>query len=105
MKRQVNWLQAILETLQALTAFLSFLIAAAEILHEGVAKAGEEKKNWVLSQWEQVRKQIGDALSQFYEGDTVLKVWNLISDPKVVSILIDTLVLVFNLKGLFPKGK
>lgn len=104
MKVKVSWFQGILTALQTVTTLVSFLIAAAEVIYEGVGKAGEEKKKWVLSQWEPIRTQVRELLVSLFDGDHVVKVWDFISDPRIVSIVIDILVLVFNLKGLFPKG-
>jgi len=103
MKVKLSWFQTIVEVVNALAAVLSFLVAVAEIVHEG-PKLGEQKKQWVLQQWDNVRKVVRDALADVFEGDKILNLWDLISNPKIVSIVIDILVFLFNLKGFFQKS-
>jgi len=103
MKLKVSWLQAILEVTQAVTAIVTFLVGVAELIHE-TPNSGPQKKEWVLSHFESVKKEVRDVLALLYEGDRVLKVWDFVTQPKILSVIIDILVLLFNLKGFFLKG-
>jgi len=103
MKVKLSWFHTIIEVVNALAAVVSFLVAVAEILHEG-PKLGEQKKQWVLQQWDNVRKTVRDVLADIFDGDRILKLWDLISNPKIVSLVIDILVFLFNVKGFFQKS-
>ncbi len=99
----MSWLTNLLTVLQAVVAAVAFLISVIEAVHEGIKGAGAEKKRKAMEQWAQVRNQLRDAVKDVL-GDKVLPIFDFLASDKVVSVVIDLLVLLFNLKGLFPKS-
>ncbi len=83
-------------------AVLTFLVSLAELLYEGVEKAGDEKKKKVLADLAQFRPVLLPLVEQML-GKRAAKLAEFITSDKVASPLIDLLVAVFNTTGIFRK--
>lgn len=93
----------LLETLNAVTLVVTFIVNVVEAVYEGIAKAGDQKKRDAIELWVKVKPTvvatIKEVVGERY-GDLVDKFVN----EKVIGFLIDLIVWLHNMKGLFKSG-
>lgn len=97
----MSWLKVLLEILQVAVVVISFIVSVMEVLYEGVAKAGEQKKKDALAAWAQVKPLLRDAIAKAL-GERWASLFDKVFSDAVVGIIVDLLVLWFNRQGLFP---
>ncbi len=95
----LSWL---IEVCHLALAVLTFLVSLAELLYDGVSKAGEEKKKKVLADLAALRPQLLPVIEEAL-GKRAAKIFDWVTNEKVASILIDLLVAVFNAVGVFKR--
>lgn len=101
--QKMSVLRNLLDILQGITVVLSFIIMVVEVVYEGVARAGEQKKKDVLEHWAQAKPIIVSFIREVF-GDKLANLVDRWFNDKIISIMIDILVWFFNRTGDFKKS-
>ena len=97
-----SWLTNLLDLLQVITAAVALIISIVEAIHEGIRGIGQQKKQEALKHWEVVRPELRKVIEGVL-GERWARLFDLIASDRVISVVIDLLVALFNATGFFPK--